>query len=473
MKRRLIAGFLLFALVLVVALEVPFGISLSHDARVTAFSELRKDAGSLSVVVGTALDRHDFATARRVLIRYAVEDRSAVLLEEHGQVLVRAGSKAAEEADDPGTRRLLAAARRGRVATAEVSSDGDDDFLSMALPVGASLAVQAAPKTSKARRFVLVLNVSAAPLHRRIAAYWLALGLFGAGALAVAAVLGTLIARSLSRPVSQIERAVAALGAGALSERAPVRRRPAELRSLGQAVNEMADRLQELLGAQRAFVADASHQLRTPMTALRLRLENLERSLGGSEEEQLALAIAEVDRLSRLVDGLLSLARAEGSRPVRQAVEAAAVAGERAEVWRALAEERQVVLSFAKPAEAGRALACEGHLEQILDNLLSNALEATPPGGEVSLRVRRSNGEVELRVTDSGPGMSLSERERAFDRFWRADGSGSGGTGLGLAIVAQLVRVSGGSVRLEAAEKGGVEAVVTLEADRSRAAQPG
>jgi signal transduction histidine kinase len=307
-------------------------------------------------------------------------------------------------------------------------------------------------------------------MHARIRNNWIALGLFGLGVLALASALGALLARSLTRPLEGIEAAVAAVGAGRLSERAPVARGPAELMALGETVNEMADRLEELVHTQRAFLADASHQLRTPLTALRLRLENLEDTLGPEQGAELAPALAEADRLSRIVDGLLTLARSEGGvRPAREVVDVESVLRDRAEAWGALAEERQVTLTCELPAagaheSALRALACPGHLEQMLDNLLANALEATPSGGKVSLGALRLAERVEVHVIDDGPGMSAADRTRAFDRFWRREGAPHGGTGLGLAIVAQLARISGGTAWLDAAPGGGVDAVVRLEA---------
>ena len=110
------------------------------------------------------------------------------------------------------------------------------------------------------------------------------------------------------------------------------------------------------------------------------------------------------------------------------------------------------------------AFACAGHLEQILDNLLANAIEATPSTGHVLLRAVRGVDVIEVHVTDDGPGMSSADRTRAFDRFWRREGAPSGGTGLGLAIVAQLARMSGGTAWLDASPSGGIDAVVRLEA---------
>jgi signal transduction histidine kinase len=254
------------------------------------------------------------------------------------------------------------------------------------------------------------------------------------------------------------------LGRGDLEVRAPEDRGPPELRALGRTFNVMADRLVELLDSQRAFVADASHQLRSPLTALRLRLENLESTASADVSAELSRAIDETDRLSRLVDGLLSLARSEGRRPEVGVIDVGTVVDDRVEMWAPLAAERHVELISDAGRDPSRwqARAVEGTLEQILDNFLSNALDATPTGGRVEVRVTREDNGVTIRVSDTGPGLDPAERRRAFDRFWRQESSQKSGSGLGLAIVAQLARASGGSAWLDASEFGGVDAVVWL-----------
>jgi signal transduction histidine kinase len=469
MRRRLLGGFLVFALVIVVLLEVPLGYSLAGNARTTAISELQNDGASLALLVGTSLDRGDRAAAQDVISRFARADDALVVVVADQKLELAAGAGAAEEMADPPTKAILRSAEAGKESGEEGSSDPDDDLLYAALPV--ALKNDGTPG-QRAGTFNVVLLVAepASSLHARIAADWIRLGAFGAAMLAIAAAVGTLLARSLTRTLAGIESAVESLGTGRLSERVPPSRGPAELTALGDTVNEMADRLEELLHLQRAFVADASHQLRTPMTALRLRLENLEGVLDPEQAADLAPAIAETDRLSRVVDGLLSLARTDGTRPVRERVDIVTALRDRADAWSALAEERHVTLveEPADPNAEGHAslvaLVCPGHVEQVLDNLLANALEATRAGGSVTLRADRVDEEIEIHVVDTGPGMNAADRARAFDRFWRPEGAQHEGSGLGLAIVAQLVKVSGGSVFLDAAEGGGVDAVVRLEA---------
>lgn len=467
MRRRLLAAFFAFAFVAVVALEVPLGLALAGNARTSALAELQADGSSLGLLVGSALERGEPADAQALIAGFAHEEHAIVLVMSGGRTTLSAGAGAAEEMDDPTTKAIVAGAESGSTSGEEGSDDPDDDLLYAALPIEWKAASGAGTVAA-----VLLVAQQAAPLHSHIDGDLARLAIFGAAMLAVAAAAGTLIARSLTRPLAEIESAVASLGGGDLAERAPTGRGPAELVALGRTVNEMAERLEELLHTQRAFVADASHQLRTPMTALRLRLENLEGALGGDDAtSDLGPAIAEADRLSRVVDGLLALARTDGTRPGREPVDVAEALRERVEAWGPLAEERQVRLVAAEgPGAAdGRdgaatALACPGYLEQVLDNLLANALDATPEGGTVTLAGGRDGDAVEIHVVDTGPGMSAEERTRAFDRFWQKDGEPHEGAGLGLAIVAQLVRASGGSARLEAAPGGGLDAVVRLEA---------
>jgi len=471
MRRRLLAGFFLFTLALVVLLEVPLGLSLAHNDLTTAMSEVQRDASSLAVLVAAGLHHGSGSNLPLAVSQFARADDAVVAVVSSGHVVAAAGRGAVEELSDAGTKAIIASAAAGNTSGEQGSNDPDDNFLYVALPVATSAkgpggAVSPRPGSD----VVLLVAESAAPLQARIRSHWISLALFGAGVLALATALGALFARSLTRPLEEIEAAVAAVGAGRLSERAQVERAPAELKALGETVNEMADRLEELVHTQRAFLADASHQLRTPLTALRLRLENLENALGPEQGADLVPAVAEADRLSRIVDGLLTLARAEGTRPTREPIDIEAALCDRADAWGALAEERQVQLSSSSVTQGGpqrsapQALACPGHVEQILDNLLANALDATPAGGNVSLSATRVANSIEIHVIDDGPGMSLPDRERAFDRFWRHEGAPHGGSGLGLAIVAQLARMSGGTARLDASPAGGIDAVVRLEA---------
>jgi signal transduction histidine kinase len=229
----------------------------------------------------------------------------------------------------------------------------------------------------------------------------------------------------------------------------------------------MADQLDELVTSQRRFVADASHQLRTPLTALRLRLENLDAGDPDTVAATRDAALQETSRLTRLVDGLLALARAEGRREERQTIDVGAVVADRREAWAPLAAEHDITLRVTgDDGSAVTAMAVPGHLEQILDNLIDNAVDVTPEGGTVQLAFASTGRAVEIHVADEGPGMSDEERRRAFDPFWQGGNRhANGSAGLGLAIVEQLARGSGGTVALHPSAAGGIDAVVRLSAD--------
>ena len=230
------------------------------------------------------------------------------------------------------------------------------------------------------------------------------------------------------------------------------------MRAVARAFNETAAKLEALLHAQDEFVADASHQLRSPLAALRLRLENLERDVAPAGRAGLEGAASEVERLSLLVDGLLALARADRAPSAAVRIDLAPLVHERLLAWAAYAEEHEVELR--ERLEPVAALGTAGRLEQVLDNLLANALEVAPPGSAVTVSATTTASLAELRVRDEGPGLSDEERARAFDRFWRA--GAHSGTGLGLSIVRRLVEADGGSAELRAAPGGGIEAVVQL-----------
>jgi signal transduction histidine kinase len=276
--------------------------------------------------------------------------------------------------------------------------------------------------------------------------------------IGVAVVVGLAVATFISRPVRRLEGAAEAVGAGDLTARAPEDEGPPEVRSLAAVFNETVAKLDQLLRSQDEFVADASHQLRTPLTALRLRLENLARDVAPEGRTELDGAVAEVGRLGLLVEALLALARADTGGEPAGPVEVERVVREGVSAWSPLADERGVRLNAA--GAGGTARTTDERLRQVLDNLVENALEASPRGGAITVEAQSAPPWIELRVKDEGPGLKPEERERAFDRFWR-NRSGEG-SGLGLAIVRRLVEQDGGTVELLEAPGRGLEAVVRL-----------
>jgi signal transduction histidine kinase len=294
-------------------------------------------------------------------------------------------------------------------------------------------------------------------LNDEIAALWVILGSIAVAAMIAAALLAFGLARWVSRPLKGLDAAARRLADGDLAIRAKVRSGPPELRRLGTTFNTMAGRLEALVHGNRAVIADVSHQLRTPLAALRLRLDLLAADTDPETGHELAGALDELARLSRLVDGLLTVARAENVVPVPAAVNVAEVARERVVAWHPVADDRSIVLA-ASPARPVLAWIGEGHLDQILDNVIANALDALSPGHMVRLTTTATATGARITVSDNGPGMSAEERERAFLRFTTSSPTG---TGLGLAIVHRLAISNGGTIRLDETPGGGL--TVTLD----------
>jgi signal transduction histidine kinase len=302
-----------------------------------------------------------------------------------------------------------------------------------------------------------------ATLDRRVRNVWIQLGVLCLGVLAAVVLLGAVIARGITRPLRKLEHATDRLGEGDLSTRLDEADGPAELRRVASTFNRMAAQLSDLIASQTQFAANASHQLRSPLTALRLRLENLEADAPEPDRETIRAASAEVARMSRLIDGLLLLASEAAPREHVQPVDIAAVARDRVAGWIDVTREHDVDIVLDAP-QVAFAQTLPSAPEQILDNLIDNALNASPRNTTITVVVANRGSRVEIRVVDQGPGLDAESRTRAFDRFWRAPNAYLGGTGLGLAIVRQLAETSGGSTRLEARAGGGLSAEVTLPA---------
>jgi signal transduction histidine kinase len=461
-RRRLVLSYVTITAVILLALEVPLGLVYARHEHDVSDAGVTRDAAALASLAEEGVEHPGGLSLAAVAGHYRTSGEGDVeIVDRHGAVLV-APVREASAITASAVRSQLAAVLKGGPGGVRLVPHLDD-VLAIE-PIGSADSPSGA----------VIVAASDKRVDRRVHAAWLALAALAAGVLAAVAVLGLLVARSVTGPLTHLESAARRLGSGDLSARAPATTGPSEVRALSREFNGMAGRLEDLVAAQRAFVADASHQLRSPLTALRLRLENVVAAIPRGDADMEAM-LGELDRLSRVVDGLLVLARSEGQRPERTTVDVTAVVADRCDAWSALADEAGVSLD-SEPA-GGPAISAwlvAGHLEQILDNLLANALEATPAGRSVRVSVRRDGDQVEVHVTDEGRGMGEQERLHAFDRFWRGSTSRpEGGSGLGLAIVRQLARISGADVELREGAGGGVDAVVRMAASRSASLRPG
>jgi signal transduction histidine kinase len=434
---------------------------------------------SMAIPLGlltAAQDRRDFrgdtfATARSTanLAEEGIGDGSGgPLLSRAVRELARRGDRAgvydATGHQAAGTRPapLPAAALRAALRAAAPRSYPAAGWLTVTVPIRADGGQHVVG--------AVVLSRRTATLTHRIVVLWTLIGVVSLASLLAAVIIAVWLARWASQPITTLAEAARRLGDGDLGTRAGIRSGPPEVRRLAAAFAVMAARLQALIHGHQAMVADVSHQVRTPLAALRLRLDLLAQDCDAATAAELAGAQEEIGRLTRLVNGLLTVARAEHSTAAPVRVAADAVTADRAAAWRPAAEERGVTLTTVSPAPVS-AQAVDGHLEQILDNLLANALEVVPPGGTITLTVRAVAALARLAVADTGPGMTAAQQQAAFRRF--ATGS-PGGTGLGLAIVDRLVTANGGTVSLSDTPGGGLTVTIELplSPDRARRAAP-
>ena len=280
----------------------------------------------------------------------------------------------------------------------------------------------------------------------------------------LAALVWLAVKRGL-RPLEAVARAVQARSPTSLHP-LPEQRLPEEIRPVVLALNDLLPRLSRALEMQRAFVADAAHELRSPITALRLQLQLAQRAGDAAERAAAFEALRQgLDRMTRLVEQLLTLAREEptAAHDAPAPVDMGELAAEVVGLYAAIAEARRIDLGLARRDPDVVVTGEREALKTVLSNLLDNALRYTPAGERVDVSALRTREGVVIEVTDTGPGIPAEERERVFDRFYRRAGSDVPGTGLGLAIVQSIAERHGAKVRLDSGPGGrGLTARVIL-----------
>ncbi|MFG3001218.1 sensor histidine kinase [Streptomyces sp. NPDC048340] len=276
--------------------------------------------------------------------------------------------------------------------------------------------------------------------------------------IAFAAGLAWWVAGHALRPVTAIRTELAAVTASELDRRVPDPGGADEIAQLARTVNNTLDRLERSDARQRQFTADASHELRNPLAAVRSRLE-VALAMDRPDRESVAAALADTERLQRIAADLLLLARLDGGpAPRTEPVDLALLAAE--DAARRPNPRARLRLDARAPVPAAGDPA---RLERALANLVDNALRYAR--AEVVVRAAQEDGWALLEVTDDGPGIPEADRDRVFERFVRLDadrGRASGGTGLGLAIAREIARAHGGDVRAPAAPSGGAQLLLRL-----------
>jgi signal transduction histidine kinase len=458
-RRRLIVSMVGLVGVVLVAHDVPLAAHLRAIERDRLTTSIERDAFTIGGQISPALSSNDegrSAAIGGIVDAFFADTSSTVIVVDANGYLIASTDPTHVVGDDYVSRPEVAAALLGNPSSgSRPSVSVGEDLVYVAVPVRSGADVLGAV------RITIPKSVLDARVNDRLKGLLVA----AAVSIAMAVAVAILLARTVSRPLEELREATDELAAGNLAVVAP-EKGPSETRRLAESFNSMAKRLGNMINRQRSFAGDASHQLRTPLTALRLRLEQASESAATDPNlarEHLEEALNETDRLAHLVEQLLQLARAEGAVLGSDSLDLAAVAADRVEHWRYLTAERDIEIDLESPSSCPID-ANEVAIREILDNYIDNAIDASSPGSKITVIVAGRADVAEVVVRDSGKGLSSEDRARAFDRFWRAstDSNRRGGSGLGLAVVAQLADAAGLSVELRSSPTGGIDACVSI-----------
>ncbi|MEV4508756.1 HAMP domain-containing sensor histidine kinase [Dactylosporangium sp. NPDC049525] len=444
MRIRLVTTYLLLLLLVLAALEVPLALAIAGRDTQRLVADRLADATRFAALAEPALRAQETTELEAELTRYdEVYGVVAVVVNQDAFRVVASREQVA--LTDRAVQRQARRALEGR----EASDDGT------VWPWRLEPFVVAIPVVRGGEVIGAVITIS--PTGRRAAGVRTAWSILAGGGLVVlfaGIVAAWSLARWTLRPVAELDAAAHELAAGDYAARVPAADGPPELRRLGAAFNEMAATVADSLERQRAFVSHASHQLRNPLTALRLRVEDLGVDLTDPQAvEGHRLALEEAERFGDVLDSLLALARAERGRYELADIDAGEVAWTRVVAWQPVAAKKDITLRYVRPPRPLRARAVTTALDQALDALIDNAVKFSTDGSTVTIRPVAADdggvGGVAVHVTDTGPGLTEQQRELATERFWRAPGTQNvDGSGLGLPIVAVLVEASSGRLDL-------------------------
>ena len=453
-RTRFVISFAYVLLVIIVALTVPLGIVLRDRAR----AELEGLALTNAQTIAALLDRDRLEEGRprdrleRDIERFADDvGGRLVVLDPAGIVLADSdGEDIGQRFDTPGRPEVGQALESVVSAGVRTSRDEGGDIVVAAAPVIDEGALVGAIRISR----------DVAEVQRNVTRATLGIVVVASAGLVAGLALAFVLAGSLARPLSRLAAAAQRLGRGDLAIRAGKVEGGDEVEQLAGSFDEMADRLERTMRAQREFVANASHQLRTPLTGMKLRLGSaIVEAKDPAVESQLRAMESEVDRLAGIVERLLVMAQEieEGQESHVDVADAAARAAER---WR----ERASLAGATVSAEGERivALANPGDLDQILDVVVDNAISYAP--GPIDVRTERAGSWAVVSLQDHGAGIPGDEVDRVTERFYRGSGAPSGGSGLGLAIAKELVEKWGGTIAFASVDGAGTRVDVRLRA---------
>lgn len=460
LRVRLLGAVAYVLLLATVALGVPLALSLRARINEEVRTQARDQANLVAATATDLLGSANRAELRAVAHTASITLRGRVIIVDAAGRVLADSAGPAELGSNYGNRPELRQALAGSADQVQrYSKTLGQEILATAVPIIHNEHTAGVVRVTTAGAVRVTQSIGS--VHSAVLRVELALIVIAGVVLLVGLLVGSVLAAQIGRPLRRLEQVARRVTQGELTARAVIEG-SSEQRSLVASFNEMAERIGRLLRAQKEFVADASHQLRTPLTGLRLRLEEA-RALAGEQHpaaEQIDQALAEVDRLSETVSELLLLSRAGERRLAATEVELGEAVSIAARRWQAEASERGIALSATEEGVPGSVRIAREDIDRALDALVENALHYSPAGTAVTIVAAPHR----IEVQDRGPGMAADERELVFDRFRRGSAGRSGppGHGLGLPIARELARAWGAEVTLEPRADGGTRAIIDL-----------
>ncbi len=455
LRSRLVLAFAYILLAVIVALTVPLAINLSRRAEAELKTDTLQTAQTLAAYIGSENINRP-AQLERILQAKPSEIQRIVVMDVNGIVTYDSEGEAVGEQFNNGHRPEVAAALSGQ-PFAEVR---------YSQTLGHNIMVAASPIIDEKLQGAIRLTRDFADVDAAIRKTVLGLAVIGIAGLGAGILIAFGLAGSLAQPIQRLARTARRLGGGDLGARAGDVEGAAEVKELAHSFDEMAGRVERTVQAQREFVANASHQLRTPLTGMKLRLESaIAEAPNDDVRRQLEAADKEVDRLSEIVDRLLVMAH-EIEQGVPTHVDLGDAVRRAVERWHDRAEQMDSRLHVS-----GQPSIAQGNptdVDQILDNLIDNAIAYAP--GTIDVTTGLDDGRAWFAVRDHGPGIAPGEQDRVVERFYRGRSAPAGGSGLGLAIARELAEKWGGSLTVADADGGGAEIRVRFRVVRTAAA---
>ncbi|MEC3956298.1 HAMP domain-containing sensor histidine kinase [Nocardia sp. CDC153] len=478
MRRRLLIALTVFATVAVLAFAVPLCLTAATSRTQALIGDRTGDADRFAALTVTADRLGDHrALAMEVQRYHDLYGEPVLIVDARGAAIVNAGV----DPRDIHVAAALAAARRNqRPATVTRLLPWSPATALIARPVGSDLHVDGA----------VLIAASTTTARTDITRVWVIVAVGALAAMAVFTGLALVLSRWVLRPLARLSGAVAELTASLPKPRTPaiVTRRhggPPELRAVAESVDSMAAAVRDSTRAQRRLVDDTAHAMRNPLAALTIRLDSLEPAIPDAAVATFRGATREVERLTGLLDGLLTLAVAEGrdfdptTAPALERCDAVQVVRDRIDAWHNAFDDADMTLTLTPTpdtattdTDASAALGSHAEtavsaevLAQILDVPLSNACRYAGAGTHTRVAVTTEPGWVRITVTDNGPGVAATELDQLTTRFFRGSAAaGVGGSGLGLPIAQALVTARHGTLTVETADPHGLAIVIRLPA---------